>query len=137
MVEAKVCISSPTTDGDTSSSKDLPLDFLGPSENPEHVGTLGPYEIIEVIGRGGMGVVLKGHDPRLNRFVAIKVLTPELASNANARKYLNPPPDSRSALAIALRAEKDIPSTKTFHANNTRRAPTQVTPAVGCGLPIH
>jgi serine/threonine protein kinase len=33
-----------------------------------------------------MGVVLKAHDPRLNRVVAIKVLSPALASNAAARK---------------------------------------------------
>src|SRR6202163_1367783 len=34
---------------------------------------LGPYEIIEPIGKGGMGEVWKAHDPRLNRDVAIKV----------------------------------------------------------------
>src|ERR1700688_2960437 len=34
---------------------------------------LGPYEIIEPIGKGGMGEVWKAHDPRLNRNVAIKV----------------------------------------------------------------
>ena len=33
-----------------------------------------------------MGIVLKGYDPQLQRIVAIKVLAPELASNANARK---------------------------------------------------
>ena len=34
---------------------------------------LGPYEIIEPIGKGGMGEVWKAHDPRLKRDVAIKV----------------------------------------------------------------
>ena len=39
------------------------------------------YEIIELIGRGGMAYVYKGRDLKLNRFVAIKVLRSEYAEN--------------------------------------------------------
>ena len=35
---------------------------------------LGPYEILSAIGAGGMGEVYQGHDTRLGRDVAIKVL---------------------------------------------------------------
>ena len=35
---------------------------------------LGPYEVCEIIGTGGMGEVYRAHDPRLGRDVAIKVL---------------------------------------------------------------
>src|SRR6202051_830500 len=35
--------------------------------------TLGPYKIIALIGKGGMGEVYRAHDSRLNRDVAIKV----------------------------------------------------------------
>ena len=62
------------------------LDFLADSDDPTHLGRLGPYEVIEVIGRGGMGLVLRAIDPALNRHVAIKVLAPELATSATARR---------------------------------------------------
>jgi serine/threonine-protein kinase len=65
---------------------DATLDFLEPSANVASLGRLGPYEVTEVIGRGGMGVVLKGFDIALNRYVAIKVLAAELATSGPARK---------------------------------------------------
>ena len=34
---------------------------------------LGPYEIVAMIGAGGMGEVYRAHDPRMGRDVAIKV----------------------------------------------------------------
>jgi serine/threonine protein kinase/predicted RNA-binding Zn-ribbon protein involved in translation (DUF1610 family) len=66
---------------------DEPADlyFLTPSNRPDLLGTLGEYEVQEVIGQGGMGVVLKAFEPALHRHVAIKVLSPVLAGSATAR----------------------------------------------------
>jgi serine/threonine-protein kinase len=65
---------------------ELTLDFLEPSDNPAMIGRLGEYEILELIGRGGMGVVLKGYQRELNRYVAVKVMAPHYASSGAARK---------------------------------------------------
>jgi serine/threonine-protein kinase len=43
---------------------------------------LGHYEIVSELGRGGMGVVYKGYEPALTRYVAIKELSPALAHDA-------------------------------------------------------
>jgi len=56
---------------------------------------LGPYEIISQIGAGGMGVVYKARDPRLDRIVALKVSTEEFSERfdreARAVAALNHP----------------------------------------------
>jgi serine/threonine protein kinase len=71
---------------ESGSGEDFPIGFLTPSEDPAHLGRLGPFAVTEVVGRGGMGVVLKAWDAALNRPVAIKVLAPQFASNGAARK---------------------------------------------------
>jgi len=47
---------------------------------------LGPYEIVEPIGKGGMGEVYRARDTRLDRTVAIKVLPEQLAEQAGFRE---------------------------------------------------
>src|SRR5687767_537783 len=46
---------------------------------------LGPYEILQSIGAGGMGEVYRARDTRLDRTVAIKVLPPSLVPDPGLR----------------------------------------------------
>jgi eukaryotic-like serine/threonine-protein kinase len=46
---------------------------------------IGPFQIISLIGRGGMGEVYRARDTRLSRDVALKLLHAEIAANPNRR----------------------------------------------------
>ena len=72
--------------GEGWSEIDFVVEHLEPADEPGVLGRLGGYDVLEVIGRGGMGVVLKGFDRELKRCVAIKVLAPHLAQSSLARK---------------------------------------------------
>lgn len=51
---------------------------------PGCIGRLGRYELVEILGRGGMGVVYKAFDQSLNRHVAIKLIRSTLTDNPEA-----------------------------------------------------
>ena len=84
--EAEVAATALFPNSTPNPAGNLKLDFLKKSETPEGLGRLGGFEIVRVVGRGGMGVVLHGYDPDLQRDVAVKVLDPQLADNELARQ---------------------------------------------------
>jgi serine/threonine-protein kinase len=54
------------------------------------------YEIIELIGQGGMAMVYKAKDLRLDRFVAVKILKNEFADNEQfLKKFLRDAGDAK------------------------------------------
>ncbi|MEM9644572.1 MAG: serine/threonine-protein kinase, partial [Planctomycetota bacterium] len=73
-------------DEDDADSMESVLELLGPTDEPHSLGRIGTYEIMAVIGQGGMGVVFKAIDAPLGRFVAIKMMLPCLAVSGAARK---------------------------------------------------
>ncbi|MDA0591553.1 MAG: bifunctional serine/threonine-protein kinase/formylglycine-generating enzyme family protein [Planctomycetota bacterium] len=79
-------------------SDEIPLGYLEPSSRDDSLGRLGHYEILEVVGRGAFGTVLRAFDEKLHRIVAIKVLAPEMAATSPARKrFLR---EARSSAAV-------------------------------------
>ena len=74
------------------------LATLDPTDDPQMLGRIGGYEVAGVIGSGGMGVVLKAHERSLDRVVAIKVMSPHLASSPSARKRFAR--EARAAAAV-------------------------------------
>jgi len=61
-------------------------------------GKLGHYILPKLIGRGGMGMVLKAFDTKLHRVVALKVMSPRLAESPRSReRFLR---EARAAAAI-------------------------------------
>ncbi len=117
----------PTYDSasDDSFATDFAVDFLEPSDDPAMLGRLGEYEIVQVIGRGGMGVVLKGFQKELNRYVAVKVLAPHLAMSGAARRRF-----AREAQATAAIVNPHVMAIHSVNAN--AKLPYLVMPFVAC-----
>ena len=102
------------------------FDFLEPSDQPDSLGRLGQYDVREVVGHGGMGIVFKAHDTKLSRVVAVKVLSPTPAANAAARKRF-----LREARAAAAVSHDHVVTVYAVEENE----PSQDSPRAGRGGP--
>ncbi|MBP7570659.1 MAG: serine/threonine-protein kinase [Acidobacteria bacterium] len=88
---------------------------------------LGPYEILDLLGAGGMGAVYKARDTRLDRTVAVKVLLPDAAADAAHRARFE-----REARAISRLSHPHICAL--FDVG--RDAPSPAPPEGGGGSPV-
>jgi predicted Ser/Thr protein kinase len=70
-----------------------------PAEAPLTGKRIGPYEVREEVGRGGMGVVYAAEDARLGRVVALKMLPPAYSRDPLARERLSR--EARAAAALS------------------------------------
>ena len=61
-------------------------DLLEPPQRDGEIGRLGPYRVLALIGKGGMGQVFRAEDMRLKRIVALKLMKPKLAATPASRK---------------------------------------------------
>jgi serine/threonine protein kinase len=114
-VESNVAVASPEP---APPPEEVSLDFLSPTDEPSYLGRLNHFNVEAVVGRGGMGIVLKALDPCLQRTVALKVLDPLLARNELARQRFCR--EARAAAAVThenvvavhqvdIDEEKDLP----------------------------
>ena len=104
---------------------DFAVDFLQPCENTDAIGRLNDIEIRAVIGQGGNGIVLKGFQQELNRLVAVKVMAPQLATSAAARRRF-----SREAQATAAIVHPNVMPILTVHSEG--QLPYLIMPYVDC-----
>jgi serine/threonine protein kinase len=104
---------------------DFAVQFLSPCDSAGSIGRLDDIEIREIIGRGAMGIVLKGWQQELNRFVAIKVMSPYLAVSTAARRRFER--EAQAAAAILH------PNVMPIHSvSSTARLPYLVMPYMAC-----
>jgi len=65
--------------------------------------TIGRYDIIEMVGKGGMGVLYRGHDPKLERDVAVKMMHVDFTGDDTARERFQ-----REARAVARLQHRNV-----------------------------
>jgi hypothetical protein len=75
--------------------------------------TLGQYRVLNLIGRGGMAEVYKGYQPLLDRYVAIKIMLPHHAADAEFVERFQ-----REATAIARLRHANIVQIYDFGVQN-------------------
>jgi serine/threonine protein kinase len=92
------------------------IDFLVPPEGPGELGRLGHFRVLEVLGKGGMGIVFRAEDTHLRREVALKTMRPSIAARPSERaRFLR-----EAQLAASVSHDHIVPI---FHVGEDRGVP--------------
>src|SRR5688572_24601550 len=81
----------------------------------EPASRLGSYEIVSLIGQGGMGEVYRARDPKLHRDVAIKVLPASVSSDPDRRSRFE-----NEARAVAALSHANVLAVHEFGTHEGR-----------------
>lgn len=99
IAEAKMKLEAESFPRDVGADRHRSVEpILDEPSHPEMLGRIAGYDIEREVGRGGMGVVYKAFDMELNRPLAIKVLSPQLARHGTARQRFAR--EARAAAAV-------------------------------------
>lgn len=80
------------------SSAETPVDGTDKPSTGWSIGSLGPYQLVKILGTGGMGTVYEAVDTQLHRKVAVKVMNASVARSPIARqRFLR---EARAAAAV-------------------------------------
>ena len=85
--------------------------------------TISHYTVLEKLGAGGMGEIYKAQDTRLNRFVAMKVLSTANAGDVERRRRFVQEAQAASALnhpCLLYTSRENISAISLFGANGLR-----------------
>ena len=95
---------------------DIDLGFLNPPQKPEELGRFGnDYAILNVLGRGGMGLILKAQNVRLLRLEALKLIRPDRMNNQACRRFIR-----ESQTLASIHHQNVVPI---YHIGETEKIP--------------